>query len=172
MIKKILSFSVLFIFLIALQVLVLNNIQLGGYLNPYLYVLFILVLPFDTPKWLLLILAFALGLGVDLFSSTMGMHTMALVFMAFLRPIILKIIAPRDGYDANQKPGVQDFDFRWYLIYASVLTFAHHFILFYLEVFRFSDFFFTFSKVIVSSGFTILLLLVGQLFTYNSQAKR
>lgn len=152
--------------------LVLNNIQLGGYLNPYLYVLFILALPFNTPKWLLLILAFILGYGVDLFSSTMGMHTMSLVFMAFLRPNVLKIIAPRDGYDTNQTPGIQDFDFRWYLIYVSILTFAHHFVLFYIEVFRFSDFFFTFSKVIASSLFTILLLLISQLFNYNAQVKR
>lgn len=152
--------------------LVLNNIQLGGYLNPYLYVLFILALPFNTPKWLLLILAFILGYGVDLFSSTMGMHTMSLVFMAFLRPSVLKIIAPRDGYDTNQTPGIQDFDFRWYLIYVSILTFAHHFVLFYIEVFRFSDFFFTFSKVIASSLFTILLLLISQLFNYNAQVKR
>ncbi len=152
--------------------LVLNNIQLGGYLNPYLYIMFILALPFNTPKWLLLILAFALGIGVDLFSSTMGMHTMSLVFMAFLRPSVLKVIAPRDGYDTNQTPGIQDFDFRWYLIYVSILTFAHHFVLFYIEVFRFSDFFFTFSKVIVSSLFTILLLLISQLFNYNAQVKR
>lgn len=152
--------------------LVLNNIQLGGYLNPYLYVLFILALPFNTPKWLLLILAFILGYGVDLFSSTMGMHTISLVFMAFLRPSVLKIIAPRDGYDTNQTPGIQDFDFRWYLIYVSILTFAHHFVLFYIEVFRFSDFFFTFSKVIASSLFTILLLLISQLFNYNAQVKR
>lgn len=152
--------------------LVLNNIQLGGYLNPYLYVLFILALPFNTPKWLLLILAFILGYGVDLFSSTMGMHTMSLVFMAFLRPSALKIIAPRDGYDTNQTPGIQDFDFRWYIIYVSILTFAHHFVLFYIEVFRFSDFFFTFSKVIASSLFTILLLLISQLFNYNAQVKR
>jgi hypothetical protein len=172
MIRQILTFTLLFLFLIALQVLVLNNIQLGGYLNPYLYVLFVLLFPFDTPKWLLLIVAFALGFGVDLFSSTMGMHTMAIVFMAFLRPGVLKLIAPRDGYDASQKPGLQDFDFRWFLTYASILTFAHHFLLFFIEVFRFSDFFFTFSKVITSSGFTILLLLVSQLFNYNAQAKR
>ena len=57
MIRQILTFTLLFLFLIALQVLVLNNIQLGGYLNPYLYVLFVLLLPFDTPKWLLLIVA-------------------------------------------------------------------------------------------------------------------
>jgi hypothetical protein len=172
MIKQIFSFFALFLFLIAIQVLVLNNIQLGGYLNPYFYVLFILMLPFDTAKWLLLILAFALGISVDLFSSSMGMHTMATVFMAFLRPSVLKLIAPRDGYDSNQSPSIQDFDFRWFITYTAILTFAHHFVLFFIEVFRFSDFFFTFSKVIASSAFTILIVLISQLFNYNAQTKR
>lgn len=172
MIKQILKFTVLFIFLVLLQVLVLNNIQMGGYINPYFYVLFILMLPFETANWLLLILAFALGICIDTFSSTMGMHTSAILLMAFLRPAVLKLIAPRDGYDTNQSPSIQDFDFRWFTIYVSILVFAHHFVLFFVEAFRFSDFFFTFTKVILSSILTILLIFISQLFTYNSQAKR
>ncbi|MFZ4059415.1 MAG: rod shape-determining protein MreD, partial [Ferruginibacter sp.] len=66
-----------FFLLILLQVLVFNNMHLNGYINPYVYVLFILLLPFETPQWLLLISAFLLGFGVDLFSDTMGMHTAA-----------------------------------------------------------------------------------------------
>ncbi|MBR9830716.1 rod shape-determining protein MreD [Acidiluteibacter ferrifornacis] len=172
MIKQILNFTLLFVFLVLLQVLVLNNIQLSGYINPYFYVLFILLLPFETANWLLLILAFALGISIDVFSSTMGMHTSALLLMAFLRPSILKLISPRDGYDSNQSPSIQDFDFRWFAIYVSVLVFAHHFVLFFIEAFRFSDFFYTLTKVILSSLLTILLIFISQLFTYNSQAKR
>ena len=68
MIKQILNFTLLFVFLVLLQVLVLNNIQLSGYINPYFYVLFILLLPFETANWLLLILAFALGISIDVLS--------------------------------------------------------------------------------------------------------
>ena len=40
-----------FVFLVLLQVLILNNIQFSGYINPYFYIYFILLLPFDTPRW-------------------------------------------------------------------------------------------------------------------------
>lgn len=172
MIKTILKYTVLFIFLVLLQVLLLNNIQFSGYINPYLYILFILLLPFETPKWLLLVLAFVLGLCIDIFSSTMGLHIAATVFMAFCRPFVLKLIAPRDGYDSNQEPGIQDFDLRWFVSYAAALTILHHFVLFYLEIFRFSDFFYTFNRMLFSSIFSILLILLSQLFSYNSQSKR
>ena len=90
-----------FIFLVLFQVLVLDNIQLGGYLNPFMYVLFILLMPFETPGWVLLFSAFLLGGSIDLFEHTPGMHASAAVFMAFLRPAVLKLIAPREGYEPN-----------------------------------------------------------------------
>ena len=70
-----------FFTVILLQVLLLDNVQLGGYLSPYFYVIFIILLPFESPKWLLLCLAFLLGLSVDLFNGTPGMHAAASVFM-------------------------------------------------------------------------------------------
>ena len=79
-----------FVVLILVQVLVLNHINFFGYLDPYLYVLFILMLPFEIPGWMLLISAFLLGLGIDLFSGTSGIHTAASVFMAFCRPAMLR----------------------------------------------------------------------------------
>ncbi len=88
-----------FVLLVLFQVLVFNNIQLGGYLNPYIYVLFLLLMPFETPRWLLLVAAFTLGISIDVFSNTLGIHTSATVFMAFIRPFVLDFIAPRDGYE-------------------------------------------------------------------------
>ena len=73
-----------FIFLILIQVFLLDNIQFMGYINPMIYVLFILLLPVRFPRWALLISAFAMGLIIDVFSNTAGMHTFALVFAAFL----------------------------------------------------------------------------------------
>src|ERR1051326_8640254 len=130
-----------FLFLVLFQVLILNHIQLSGYLNPFLYVLFILMLPFQTPDWLVLILAFALGLGIDMFSDTGGMHASASVFMAFCRKPVLKIISPREGYDINQQPTVQQFGFGWFFSYSGILVLIHHLFFFYTEAFHFSGFF-------------------------------
>ena len=152
-----------FIILVLFQVLILDNIEAGGYLNPFLYILFILMLPFETPDWLVLLLGFFIGLTIDMFTDTLGMHTSASVFAAFIRKFILRIIAPRDGYEASFKPTFRQMGFSWFLAYASILIFAHHFMLFFLEIFRLSDFFFTFLKVIFSSVFTLLLVFVAQM---------
>ncbi len=161
-----------FIFLILIQSVILNNIQLGGYINPYLYVMFILLLPFETPKGLLLIMAFLLGIGVDMFSNTMGIHASASVFMAYCRPYVLKLVAPRDGYEAETKPTIKSLGLRWFVVYASFLVFAHHIFLFFIEVFRFSEFFLTLWRVLLSSLITLILVLLSQFLFYKSRADK
>ena len=85
----------MFVSLVLTQVLVLNHIQFSGFVNPYVFPLFILLLPFDTKGWVLLFSAFFLGLIIDLFNGTMGMQTFATVFMAFLRPLFLRNFQPK-----------------------------------------------------------------------------
>lgn len=167
MINNVIKYGSNFILLVLLQVLILNNIGLGGYINPYLYVLFIIFLPFETPKWLVLILGFVLGLTVDSFTSTLGMHTSATVFLAFCRAYLLKLIEPRDGYTFNSRPGLQVMGLTWYLTYVVVLVLLHHTFLFYTEAFKFTHFFTTFGRVLASSFFTVLLIFVVQLFNYK-----
>lgn len=155
-----------FIFLIIFQVLILNNVQLGGFINPYLYVLFILALPIETPGWLLLLLAFIMGLSIDLFENTAGMHASASVFMGFCRPYLLNMIAPREGFDRGTKLTIQKFGVAWFLTYAGILILLHHLLLFYLEIFRLSTFFSTLLRVLLSSVFTLGLVVIAQ-FLFN-----
>lgn len=158
-----------FIFLVLFQVLVLNNIQLGGYLNPYFYVLFILLLPFETPRWLLLISAFFLGFAVDIFENTMGINVAASVLMAFLRPYVIQMISSEKEYEPGLEPGIKDLGFSWFISYSSILVFVHHFALFYLEVFRFSEFFTTFYRVLASTVFTMVLIILSQYLFYKQK---
>jgi rod shape-determining protein MreD len=154
-----------FIFLVLLQVLVLNHIEFSGFVNPYLYVLFIILLPFETPKWLLLLSSFLLGFTIDIFMGTWGINAFASVFMGYLRPYLLKVIAPRDGYEAGTKPNVKFFGFEWFIKYAAILVVAHHFVLLFTEAFKFHHFFSTLLKVILSSIFTMILVVLSQLLT-------
>lgn len=172
MIKYLTIYPLQFILLVLVQILVLNNIQFSGYINPYLYIIFILWLPIETPKWLLLLIAAAIGLSVDVFSDTLGMHTSASIFMAFCRPTILNVLAPRDGYEVNQVPNIQDFGIGWFIGYAATLTILHHIFLFTVEVFRFSDFFSTLGRTLASAFFSIVLITITQFLKYNSEAKR
>ena len=82
--------------LVLIQVLALNNIQFLGFLNPYIYILFILSLPVKLPNWITLLLAFVLGLTIDAFSNTMGMHAFATVLVAFLRGGIINLFISID----------------------------------------------------------------------------
>jgi rod shape-determining protein MreD len=156
-----------FIVLVLFQVLVLNNIQFSGYVNPFMYVLFILLLPFETPLWLLLTSGFLLGLSVDIFSNTLGLHASASVFMAFMRPYVLRVISPRDGYETGTYPRVFYYGLTWFLNYAIILVVMHHLFLFYFEVFRFSEFFRTLLRVILSSSFSIMIIVLSQYIIYR-----
>ena len=142
--------------------LVLNHIQLNGYINPYIYIYFLLVLPVGISDALLLLIAFALGFTIDVFSSSGGMHSAASVFIAFCRPGVLKLIAPRDGYEPDNKLNANTMGIKWFLTYASILVVLHHLALFNIEVFRFSEFFATFIKAVLNSIITLVIIVVGQ----------
>jgi rod shape-determining protein MreD len=160
MINTVLKFGLAFFLLILIQVLVFNNIQFSGFVNPYVYVMFILLLPLEIPAWLLLFMSFATGMVMDYFSNSPGMHTAATVLAGFARPYVLRILSPRDGYESGPNPSISAYGFRWFFIYTSVIILIHHIALFYLEVFRFADFFRTMLRVILSSVFSVAFILL------------
>jgi rod shape-determining protein MreD len=141
--------------------------MLGGYLNPYFYILFIILMPFETPRWLLLLVGFLLGLSIDLFSNTLGMHTAATVFIAFLRPWILGILAPRDGYETDSFPRVFYYGLSWFAAYTAIIIFLHHLVLFYIEVFQFQDFLSTLLRVILSTILSTSTIILSQYFIFR-----
>lgn len=158
-----------FFLLVLVQVLIIKNIELGRFINPFIYVLFIIVLPFETPKWLLLVSGFVLGVSIDMFYDTSGMHAAACVLMAYVRPGILKLFSPRDGYESGTQPTIQYLGVPWFLSYAGILVLLHHLILFYIEIFRLNEFFSTFFRVIVSSIFTLVLIVISQYLFYRKK---
>lgn len=154
----------IFILLIFLQILLFNNIQFSGYINPYIYLMFILLLPFNVPSWFLLVLSFATGMIIDLFSGSPGMHSSATVLAGFVRPFVLRIISPRDGYDLGPNPSMVFYGFKWFFFYTLIMVLIHHTALFYLEVFRFTDFFRTLLRVILSSIFSVTFILLIEFY--------
>jgi rod shape-determining protein MreD len=159
MIKSFITYLFLFVILIVTQLLVFNNIELSGYINPYVYVLFILLLPFDVPNIVLLLSAFLLGLCIDLFMGTPGVHSSATVLMAFARPAVLTIFSPREGYQTGTQPRM--------IKYTVLLVLIHHFTLFYLEVFTLHHFFSTFLRALSSSLLTSVILIFSQYFIFR-----
>lgn len=154
-----------------MQVLIIQNINLSSYVILLPYVLVIIMLPFETNKLLVLFASFGMGICIDFFYDSSGLHTFACTLMGFSRYYVLKYIAPREGYDAGVKPTVEDMGLAWFLSYAGTLIFIHHVVLFYLEVFRFSEFFSTLLRVLLSTIGTFALIYLIQ-FLFFSKGKR
>jgi hypothetical protein len=106
-----------------------------------------------------------------MFGNTSGMHAAATVLLAFARPWVLRVIAPRDGYELETNLTPQAMGLRWFLIYISILVSIHHLAYFYIEVFRFSEFFSTFFKAVLNSLITILLIVLG-MYLFGKQSSK
>jgi hypothetical protein len=155
-----------FVFLILFQVLILNNIQFSGFINPYFYIYFILLLPFETPRWLLLLSAFCLGISLDAFTNTFGLNAAACVLIAFVRPFVISAISTGTEFMTGHSPSLKNQGVKWFAYYSIILVLVHHFTLFYLEIFRFTEFFQTLFRVLLSSIFTLLIIFIAELLSY------
>ena len=166
MIRVLIKYAIMFIALVLIQVLVLNQVQFSGFANPYINILFIILFPINSPKYAILIFAFIIGLTIDIFSNSLGIHSASTVFIAYIRPNVIRIISSREE-DRNEYPGLKQNKFRWFLTYTSILVFIHHFLLFYLEIFTFSNFFGTLYKIVVSSALTIFVIVLSQFLIFR-----
>lgn len=161
-----------FILILLLQLLVVNNIALSTYVNPYIYILFILTLPVTTKPWIVVVLSFFTGMAMDTFSSTPGLHMAATGFMGYLRNLYLQFACSKEDFESRIQPSLSKKGVAWFVVYTLVMTLLHHLVLFYLEIYSFSEFFRTFFRVLASSGFTVLLILLGQLLFYRPGKSR
>lgn len=161
--KYFLQFAVL----ILAQVLIFSNIEFSGFINPYIYILLILLLPFNTPGLVLLVVSFTLGIMIDLFMGTPGVHSSATLLMAFSRPAVMAVFSPREGYQTGTLPRLEQFGLEWFAKYTIALVLIHHFTLFYLEVFTFHHFFSTLLRALLSSILTSLLIIFSQYFVFR-----
>ncbi|QXV65317.1 rod shape-determining protein MreD [Mucilaginibacter sp. 21P] len=170
--RIILTNLVRFIVLVLLQALLLKNITLYNLATPYLYILFILLLPFETPNLLLFALSFLLGLTIDAFYDTPGLHAAACTLLALVRVLFISITVQKDGFDNEPEPTLSIMGFRWFFTYALILTLFHHFFLFNLEVFRISEIDYTLSRFLLSSVFTVFLMLISGLLFFRKKERK
>ena len=151
---------------IALQILVFNQVNIGGYINPYIYPLLIILLPFDIAGWLLLLIAMALGLFVDLFTATLGMHLFATVFMAGLKPSIIKFLS-LDKSEPGSSINVKHHGVLVSFSFLAILFFVHHMAYFLLESFSYSGFGDAVLRGLASVVVSVLLSFILILFFNN-----
>jgi hypothetical protein len=160
-----------FVVLVLFQVLVINHIRLGGYVHPYIYLIFIMLLPFNTPKWQLLVLGFFLGIIIDVFTGTPGLHAGATTLMAFCRPSIISLISGNQKFDNIQEPNLGQLDGMWFFRYVLCLVFIHHFALFFLESFSFRLIGQVLLRILLSVPVSVFLIMMI-LYIFKTERKR
>lgn len=167
MIGQVLPIVSRFILLLLVQGLLLININIfGGYGHLNLYVLVILLLPIKSSRLLDMVIAFALGLGVDMFYNSPGLHASALVFTAFVRPLVIRILTPRDDYDFTDRPVISSLGWLWYVRYAGSVLLLHSLWLYLLEAFDISLLGKSVLTALTSSMLTLVtIVILDYLFT-------
>ena len=165
--------SVRFILFIFLQVFIFNNILFMGYINPYIYLLFIILLPFNNSnKNLTLLIALGTGLIIDTFQNSMGMHAFACVLVAYIRTPILYRLVPqlKNKSQAMTEFSIKEFGAQICIIYTTLIVFIHHLVLFTIEAFRF-DIGNILLRAIASALITSILLIIFQFLNSRNTLK-
>ena len=147
-----------FVVLILLQVLLLNDINFLGYINPYLYILFIILLPAGINQTRLLFFSFLLGITVDMFEDSGGMHACACLLMAYVRPLILRFSFGLSYDYQTLKFSKTPFGSR--LTYITLMVLVHHLTLFSLEIFNASHILSILKNTLFSGVFSILVIII------------
>lgn len=160
-----------FALLLVLQVVVLNQVELGAGTLFMVYPLFIVLLPVDINVFLLLFLAFALGISIDAMSNTYGLHASSLLLLAYLRPMIFKVFAPRDGYETDAELNVQTMGYRWFIQTFGLLLLIHHFWFFLLELLRFDEILYVLQKTLLSLPLSFALCILIQFLLIRKPVK-
>jgi rod shape-determining protein MreD len=128
---------------------------------PYIYPLFILLLPFETPVWGLLILGLVMGLTMDSFMNTAGMHACATVLISYLRKNVLNALLPKNLSEyASQSPGVKNMGWVPFLVYSGFLILIHHAVFFTVELWTFTNIPYLLLKIAASSVTSLLFIIV------------
>jgi hypothetical protein len=166
-ILQIISF---FIYLLY-QVLILQNVVLFHTAFCFLYVAYLLVLPVETNPLALMGIGFIMGFAVDMFYDSLGIHAFACVLVMYLRNYWLNNLTPQGGYNSNDAPSLALNGLQWFMVYATPMVLVHHSALFFTEAGGFGMFWFTLWKIISSTLFTLLVILIAQ-FLFPSRRAR
>lgn len=116
-----------------------------------------------VPGVLVVLSAFVMGLIMDVFYDSPGVHASASVFVAYIRPFVLKFLSPVGGYKVEDSPSVANFGFLWFVTYACVMLFSHLIFYFSMDAFSLVYIVDILMKTLFTFMFSIGFLLLHQL---------
>lgn len=154
-----------------LQGVFLENASISNYALCFPYISFIILLPFSVLNMTSLLMAFGLGISVDIFYDTLGMHAAASVFTAFFRIHLLKWMSSGDDLDKNLNPYINSMGFQWFFIYSSALIAVHHITLFIIEASNWKLIIPSIFQALASSLFTLAIVIGIQYLFFPARRK-
>lgn len=154
------------------QVFIINNLRLHTFFNPFVYFLFVLLMPASTPPVVAMLCGFFQGMAMDLLMENGGMHTLATTFIAYLRFFYLRYTLSKEQLDKGIEPIIANTGSSWFIIYAAIMVFAHHVVLFVAEAFGFSSLLFTLQSIFFSGLISLLLLLLLHMLFFRVNSKQ
>lgn len=158
--NKILNLPTIFLGLLLLQVFVLNKILFLGFINPYLYIVFVFLYPLKENRIPFLFYSFLLGIFIDFFSDSGGIHAFSTVCIAYIRIFFIRLYFRKVVTDyAFFK--LKSESFGKVFNYTATLTVIHHLIYFSFANFSFNNFSNVLLNTLYSSIFTLLLYFLG-----------
>jgi hypothetical protein len=165
LIKNIVRFALFILF----QVFILNEVPpLHQWIIPYIYFLYILWLPFNTNRFVLLLISFAFGLTLDYFTGSAGLHAAPCVLIAYLRPFLLNLLIPQDTTEHSYlEPSIKSMGWAPYSLYVTLLTFIHHFLLVLIEWLQFGNFVYFLGKVAATTAISLLLIFITEMLFFR-----
>lgn len=154
-----------FVLFILFQVFILNEVPpLHQFIVPYLYFLYILWLPFNINRFWLLVIAFVFGLTLDYFTGTPGLHAAPCVLIAYLRPLMLNLLIPKETTEQSYiEPAPKSMGWAPYALYIGLLTFTHHSYLVVIEWLQFGNFIYFIGKVLGTTAISLLMIFITEL---------
>lgn len=156
----------------ALQLFLFDSLNLGPYINPPVYIAFLVLLPMNTPSIVVLLLGMALGVCMDASTGTAGIYTIATLFSAYIRPFVLNLIVGKEYVDEGGIPSAKSIGTGKFLRYASVIVFAQSIVFFAIEAMNWHYFYLVLLKIALSGGLCLLFVwLISLVFTARLRKK-
>lgn len=166
------AYILLFVILSLVQIFLLNNLVVGTFLCPLIYIAFIILLRLDTMPIVLLGCSLAMGMLMDMTMGVAGINTIATLLVGFLRPTLIRLVSPREEFRDDGVPSPERMGVSLFWSYIVVMILLHHTVFFTLEALSWGHFMRTVLRILLSSGATLLLVwLTERLFTAKISAR-
>ncbi|AWV99808.1 hypothetical protein [Arcticibacterium luteifluviistationis] len=170
--QSLIKAALVIILYLALQILLVRNLVLYDVAFCFIYIVAILWLPGEMDTIWVILISFFIGLTVDIFYNTAGVHAAACTLIGFLRRGILLYFFPAKGIENDLSVTLPELGHQRYLVYITVLVFIHHVALFFIEAAGTHLFLHTLLKIVSSTVFTVLVIYLSSVFTSNLSVQR